>query len=134
MQSLLDVKDRLLVCAEYEIDWEFISSMAYALKPVDTLNTKLQANQYTAGDFKRDFTLMQFEFNSLRRHAKSITDQNLIDELENCLLQRARALDHPAILAALYLDPRFNNESNTVNSKRLTKEQLKIGHVSLLIL
>lgn len=108
--------------------------MAYALKPVDTLNTKLQANQYTAGDFKRDFTLMQFEFNSLRRHAKSITDQNLIDELENCLLQRARALDHPAILAALYLDPRFNNESNTVNSKRLTKEQLKIGHVSLLIL
>lgn len=130
MESLLNIKDRLLPSSNYDLDWQFISAMQQVLKPVSTLTTQSQAEQYLAGDFKRDYAIMRFAFEKLRMHAESATVLSMIEEMKLCLRSRESAFDHPAFLAALYLDPRYNNVNNTANLKKMTREQLDVGRVS----
>lgn len=133
MESLLSIKDRLPRSGScfVDVDWLFVSRLTTVLKPVAILTTRLQAEQYTAGDFMRDYLIMTIDLEKINGRSTSAIVMFMIEELQICLKKRDKAFQHPAILAALYMDPRFNNGMNTESGERMSREQLNIGRVSL---
>lgn len=127
MQSLLAIKDRL---QDGKIDWQFVAQMQTVLEPVATLTTLIQEAQYTAGDFKIDYAFMMMAYKKLQKHTHCHIILGMIEELQLCLKKRESALNHPAILAVMYLDPRFNYASNTKKLHKMPREQLDIAYVS----
>lgn len=70
----------------------------------------LQAKNLTLSDFFGEWLLMEIRLNSLIAKA-SFNKTNLADKMLGALSNRKNQLiNHPAMLAALYLDPRFRSE------------------------
>lgn len=54
MMSFAKVRD-YCPTANRMADWAFVDNMTTVLKPLATLTTQMQATQYIAGDFFRDY-------------------------------------------------------------------------------
>lgn len=92
--------------------WQLAQAMVDALEPVKVLTTKLQAVQYTCGDLAYDMIICQARLKAINT-TMSLT-------LSSALKLRQLAItDNVQYLAALYLDPRFNNR----HTPHLTEEQ-----------
>lgn len=116
------------------VDWQFVDNMIAVLKPVATLTTQLQAEQYIVGDFFRDYTIAHIELTTLiTKMTKSgnTRRKNMATKLQEAMRSREGAFDSPALKAALYLDPRFNNRTVNVNNQRMTPNDRKIAIVSI---
>lgn len=115
------------------VDWQFVDNIIAVLKPVATLTTQLQAEQYIVGDFFRDYTVAHIELASIiTKMAKSGNTRcmNMAKKLQAAMRSREGAFESPALKAALYLDPRFNNRKVNVNNQRMSANDRKIAIVS----
>lgn len=132
MMSFAKVRD-YCPTANRMADWAFVDNMTTVLKPLATLTTQMQATQYIAGDFFRDYIMAMMELDRIIRKSASRPVVRMATKLKASMKKREKAFDTPALNAALYLDPRFNNNQNSNPQARMTINQRKSAIVSISI-
>lgn len=135
MQSLLIFKDQIesgflqaLPSTSKDgslyINWNFIEEFVKAFQPLAKCSSQLQAEQYILGDFYRDWLNCEIELEDL-----SEVNQFARDLLTAMRTRKAKLLDNGAVLAGLYMDPRFNYQS----SNFLSEEQKSTAMVRIVL-
>lgn len=90
--------------------WNTLKEIVYVLRIPYNATIAIQAKNLTLSDFFGEWLLMEIRLNSLIARA-SFNKTNLADKMLSALLNRKdQLINHPAMLAALYLDPRFRSE------------------------
>lgn len=92
----------------------------------------MQTLQYIAGDFVIDYLKCKFQLNRISRknldgHGKTA------DDLLACLEKRAKIFfNQIPLLAALYMDPRFNDKHDEINLTPEMKNQVVVSNLFFL--
>lgn len=121
LKSLWNIKD--YVCTmDLATNWDFIKDFVAAFDPLVKCTEQLQNDQYTAGDFYRDWFSCELELEDLFANTQYA-------KLLHKAMQDKRILlfENIAFISALYLDPRFN----FINSMMLSEEQKNKAVVSI---
>lgn len=100
--------------------WEFAKTFVQAFWPLADLENRMLKTQYLIGDFVRDWLFCESQILGLAFNKFAGV---LLHELET---KRNLLMLNPAVLAALYLDPRFNFEGGVY----LKAEQKTVAVVS----
>lgn len=93
--------------------WPFVEKLKDALEPVAKLTRKMQAVQYTVGDFSDDLSMCEAELEFMNLAPKS--NKFALDLLQAVEQKGQQFMESGAIKAALFLDPRFHGARKTTD-------------------
>lgn len=120
MRSILGLQQEIK-SLHFELDWFLIRDFDRMLAPVEKLTRQIQLEQYTAGDFMRDYTVcvgkireMQEDFTICHRKP-----EELLAAFKN---REKLFMENINFLSALYMDARFNNR---ISSRRYFTPECK---------
>lgn len=114
MRPILD-KDKI------EVDWEQLHGLLLVLEPVAVLTTKVQKEQYVAGDLYYDLYICKY--NLSRNGRKNLLHMESVEEMLITLNNRiTKVISSPQFAAGLYMDPRYVHEQ--------MQEELPCGKLS----
>lgn len=116
MQSLVAIKDHIF---DVTLDWTFVEELMSVLQPAEELTVKLQTVQYTIGDFVADYSICLYEIRKKTRGTTMLGAMNLEHDLQ---ARQPMVFRKIHFLAALYLDPRFNNKESNNTGRYLTRD------------
>lgn len=110
-----------LTQSQIPIEWDQLIMMRDVLKPLYVFTKELQRVQYTAGDYYISYGIAAYELARIARKQPDVREAAL--EMRSALANRSEAITCTMqFQAALYMDPRYTNETTTLN----TEEQNKI--------
>ncbi|GBP01583.1 hypothetical protein EVAR_68583_1 [Eumeta japonica] len=123
MQSLLSVRSQIEAGflqalpssskdGDTNLNWDFIIDFVAAFQPLAKCTVQLQTEQYILGDFYRDWLNCEIELEDIGEQNKFAGD--LLSAMKT---RKVRLLENDAVIAALYLDPRFNYQNSTFLSE-----------------
>lgn len=102
------------------LDWSFVGAIHSELLPANDLMVKLQKTvQYTIGDFAFDNYKCLYYIRKYTNGTRTLGSEGLEHELR---ARQPLLFKKIHFLAALYLDPRFNNKDSRDNNSFLSKE------------
>lgn len=94
--------------------------MRDVLKPLYVFTKELQRVQYTAGDYYISYGIASYELARIARKQPDLREAAL--EMQSALANRSQAITCTTqFKAALYMDPRYTNETTDLSQEEQTK-------------